>query len=293
MLDWLSKMWAQHARRAVSRPRPARLTRHKLGFDLLEQRELLAGDVTVAVSGAGDLQVTGDAAGNGIAIYRGQQAGQFVVARTDGSTLINGSTAPFVATGVTHDFNIDLGDGNNLLNMFNDVVPNDLIIGSVINTGNNIDNLSNVRVGGVLTVSGGDGNDQLNMFGVTVAGAVAVNQGNGNDAFRSSISNLQSTLTVTMGNGHDVVQTFGTVVGGATQVTLGNGDNDHVDLGFSRFKSSVNVNLGTGDRNSLSVLFNRFDTGITATVTGTNAVLVNHFNKLGGPVSFVGFAKTY
>jgi hypothetical protein len=293
MLDRLLKKWAEHARRAVSSPRSKRPARHKLGFDLLEQRELLAGDVTVAVTGAGDLQVTGDAAGHGVAITRGHNAGQFVIARTDGSTLINGSAAPFTASGVMHNFNIDLGAGKNSLNLVNDVVPNDLVIGSLADTGSNIDNLTDVRVGGALTVTGGDGNNQLNMFGLSVTGAVNATEGNGNDAVRDALSNLQGTLAVTMGNGHDSVLTAGTVVGGATQVTVGNGDNDNVNFGLSRFKSSVNVNLGTGRNDSMTVLFNRFDTGVTATATGTNAVLVNHFNKFGGTQSFVGFSRTF
>ena len=82
------------------------------GIEPLEQRRMMAGDVTASLSGA-DLVVNGDNSGNEVVIRATEQAGQFVVEGLNGTT-INGQQSATIS-GVTDDLRIDLRNGDNVL----------------------------------------------------------------------------------------------------------------------------------------------------------------------------------
>src|SRR5690348_6679077 len=80
------------------------------GFERLENRALLAGNVTAAVV-AGTLNLTGDASGNALLVV--QTASNTWRVQGLGTTINGGNTA-FLASGVT-DITADLMDGNNFI----------------------------------------------------------------------------------------------------------------------------------------------------------------------------------
>jgi hypothetical protein len=87
----------------------------KLGFQQLESRMLMSGDVTVAVQ-HGALVVTGDNNDNQIEIHQVADGQYEVVGETTGfygTTTVNGQLAPQTFSGVTGDFKIDLKGGYN------------------------------------------------------------------------------------------------------------------------------------------------------------------------------------
>ncbi|MCA9238955.1 MAG: hypothetical protein KDA37_02095, partial [Planctomycetales bacterium] len=88
-------------------------------FETLEQKQLLAGDVTYEVVN-GNLHLLGDAESNEIVITAGDIEGSYLVQGLNGTTISpadggDGSAAPvsgFVVEGVTRNVRIDLGDGD-------------------------------------------------------------------------------------------------------------------------------------------------------------------------------------
>src|SRR3990170_3444629 len=85
-------------------------------FELLEQRQLLAGDVLVNVVD-GILMVRGDALDNKIMIAAGAEAGDFVVTGLDGTTVHEDGQTPGAEVTVTgvHSAKVGLGAGNDLV----------------------------------------------------------------------------------------------------------------------------------------------------------------------------------
>ena len=122
------------------------------GFEALEERVLLAGNVTVAFNAAGDLVITGDAAANDIEIVDNDADGSY--------TIVSGANA----TNVTFSAAVIAADDANA---------------GVVGTG--------VMAGDNLIVNLGKGNDYLGVFGSGVAGDlaaganVAIDMGAGND----------------------------------------------------------------------------------------------------------------
>src|SRR5215510_1169216 len=109
----------------------------KVGFESLESRQLMAGNVSVSVS-LGDLVVTGDAQDNALQIIQARQngvptPGRYWIAPTNG-TLINGQASGRYVNNVFHDMRINLGAGKDSLTLSdgsddaNFIVPNDLVI---------------------------------------------------------------------------------------------------------------------------------------------------------------------
>src|SRR5262245_42124650 len=70
-----------------------------------------AGNVTASVNGSGVLVIKGDTADNGIHIVPAG-AGAYEISASDANTTINGQPVAFVASGVTGDVKISMGDGN-------------------------------------------------------------------------------------------------------------------------------------------------------------------------------------
>src|SRR5262245_52079562 len=98
------------------------LTSRKLGLEQFESRQLLAGNVMVSVS-SGDLFLTGDAAANGVQISQARDSqgnpipGSYLIsgqAAGNAATTINGHQGAIVS-GITHDVQINLGAGDDLL----------------------------------------------------------------------------------------------------------------------------------------------------------------------------------
>src|SRR5262245_44937051 len=131
--------------RAVSnRPR-----QRCLGLEQLESRVVLDGNVGAFVSG-GNLHILGDSADNQIMISQSSLR-SFTVSSRDGTTTINGQTGDRTFTGVRNGLNVNLGDGNNLVE----------IAGASGNA---------VTVSRRLNINAGSGDDQVLLTNVRASG---------------------------------------------------------------------------------------------------------------------------
>src|SRR5262245_24477008 len=89
-------------------------TKRRLGFQQLETRECMAGDVHATYVG-GTLTLTGDGADNRLSVA--WNGSGYVVAGI--GTTINHSNQPFTSGPITRDLIIDLGGGNDYLVLAN------------------------------------------------------------------------------------------------------------------------------------------------------------------------------
>src|SRR5436190_16531346 len=117
-----------------------------------ESRSMLAGDVLAALV-AGNLQITGDASDNNIAVQQ-LAGGNWQVSGI--GTTINGAAANFATAGV-NSISINLNGGNDTLNL---------------HTGS---------VAGAVSVIAAAGNDNLTVADLSVTGALTVDAGTGAD----------------------------------------------------------------------------------------------------------------
>jgi hypothetical protein len=151
----------------MTRPFSRRRTPRRLALEALESRALLAGDVSVDVVG-GTLRLRGDEECNGVLIAQLGEGRYAVVGfEHDGAaTTINGSAEPLVVRGVRHNFDIDLGGGDDLLGIGNDVellagLADELGFGDALLADAEVPELPDqrLRVPGTLIVRTKDGED--------------------------------------------------------------------------------------------------------------------------------------
>jgi hypothetical protein len=134
----------------------------RLQIESLENRQLLAGDVSVSVV-AGQLFITGDSLVNDIELSSTGVAGQFRIASgTFSPTTINGGAGPLIVGGVTSHAFINLGDGNNQLIVNSNpaamAFPGNLRIDMTAGWDNlQVRGANNVSVAGLAEVNSGDG----------------------------------------------------------------------------------------------------------------------------------------
>jgi hypothetical protein len=125
----------------------------------LERRNLLAGDVAVAVDD-GDLLITGDDADNQIMIVQTGDE-EYTVTGLDG-TLINGEDE-YVAEGVDDDVHIEMGDGDDAVEIVETEVPDDLNVS--LGSGDDALSVQLVTVNDDMEVDGGGGDDAVRVAG--------------------------------------------------------------------------------------------------------------------------------
>src|SRR5262245_32472008 len=218
----------------------------KVGFESLEGRQMMAGNVLVSVSN-GDLIVTGDTQENQIQIIQARQngvptAGRYWIAPQNG-TLINGQASGQYVNNVTRDMRINLGDANDRLTLSdgssnsNFIVPRDLIIDMA--GGADVVNVNKISVRDDATITTGDGNDSVTFKGSV--GAVSGVDGGANDLFIDTgarpdnvlLQNVfvRRNLTINTGidNFSDIVDVYFTSVGHDTNISTGDGG-DIVDI---------------------------------------------------------------
>ncbi len=190
------------------------------GVEVLEGREVPAGDVTATLFGT-TLTVRGDSADNIVSISN--DGLNYTVAGT--ATTINGDTNPatfsaasiatitFIGTAGNNSLGIDGargirinitgGDGNEITSLSNSTFSVLTFLG---NGGNDSLTASGVN-GTTLTFTGGDGNDAVTLDLATIRTATFTGN-DGNDrmtATNSAINTTFSRLTFTGGNGNDTL----------------------------------------------------------------------------------------
>jgi hypothetical protein len=246
----------------------------KLSFQNLESRQLMAGNVAVSVTAAGDLLVQGDTAGNDIAIFQSVTQGQadpgrFFVGGLNGTT-INGSASGSYFEGVNHDMVINLGEGSDHVNLGDGVsdfhfnVPNDLRIN--MGSGNNGVAINGITVRDDATITAGSGLDTVDVHGARIGVAGGVDGG-------------LNDFTISTGNGTDVVRmrnffarhNLNINAGGLTDL-----GRDLVDLAIGDVGNDINISTGGGRDRVL-----------------TDTVGANHLNvNTGADIDTVGIRNT-
>lgn len=252
--------------------KPRRNSWRKARIESLEARQMLAGDVLVAVAG-GNLVVTGDDLDNQIAIYSWAEPGQFVVVGLNGTnvSMANGNGSPpgegggeglvapenaVVVNGVRRGARIRMGDGDDLV-VINDARFN----GNVsIATGEGDDT---VRIG--VPVPGPNGppiaeGDELptepdaspdvsvGNVSVGIRGSLRIRTGAGGDTVRVDNANIGRNLAVVTGGGDDSVSLGHRPAAdpGAEGETEGVPHGDGPDASL-RVRGRVHVRLGEGN----------------------------------------------
>jgi hypothetical protein len=183
-----------------------------------------------AVVQDGNLTITGNAAPNEIAIYAGDNPGEILIAGAtttgdaSGNTVVNGSHAPVLLTGVTGNIAVNLAGGD------------DRVV------------VTNVNLAGNLDVNLGTGDDELVIRGDTPTQADI--DLNGTRVLTYDAVNIQGALRVTGAAGDDAFTLANAAVKGNLLLSAGNGDDRLVvqgQLANNQIGGSVFANMGYGD----------------------------------------------
>lgn len=260
--------------------------RRRLGLETLEDKRLLAGDVSVTVV-EGNLLVRGDEASNGVAITSGDAASEYVVVGLpvgDAATSINGTFERVVVTGVSGGIRMGLGRGDDVFNLFQANVRGYVSVATGL--GNDHVNIGgpqtqvsdmNTVIQGRLLVDLGEGNDSLRIGGSEVEQGLEAHGGMGNDDVAIRASRLGGVSSIGTGAGYDEVTVGGTH---AEFLRVQTGDDaDQVALVDSAF-SGVGVNLGQGS-DELVLAGVRAETGYFQGGPGHDALRLNGLNQFG------------
>jgi hypothetical protein len=196
-------------------------------FESLEDRRLLAGDVTARIVN-GDLEIRGDNADNGITITAGATAGSVVITGINAggaATNVNGTANGAVTlSGLTDDFKIKMRGGNDSVTITGPLsVPDDAEIEG--GDGNDTFTISNLTIGDSLEMELGDGDDTATLTSVTVSDDDAeIEASRGTDNV-TIINSIFEELEVEMGRGNDNLNISGTTVHDETELEGGRGSN--------------------------------------------------------------------
>lgn len=215
-------------------------------YQILEPRKLLAGDVTVTVDGSA-LRVLGDADANQIQII-GRRDGSAVVSGLDGTT-INGGTAEFSADAGLRTTQIELGDGNDEVEIRGLVLQNALTVRT--GSGDDSTDIQFIDVRGI-EVSGDDGNDVLQLDNVFSRRSIFIRGGDGDDTVAIGAMAAQRDALIDTGNGNDTLAVERLGIKETLSLLLGNGD-DQALIAGETYAYRGNIVLGAGD-DSLSIL---------------------------------------
>jgi hypothetical protein len=258
--------------------------RRHLFLECLEDRQLLAGNVSAALD-AGALVVTGDDVGNNLVISAGPNAGEVTVSggkiagQAASETTVNGSLAPVTLPGFGGEIRLqlqggddqvlitnlrmegsleaDLGAGDDTLSIQSNG-PNDTDV--VLNDGSSIV-FGAVRTGVFIAVDGGDGDDSLAIRNLKANGYLAFTGGAGDDNFEqvgknAALNRLGGSLTLNMGGGADDISIQRLRIPGELIVNDDSGGKAHVQIDSVTVSGNATINtpnstdditLGTAD----------------------------------------------
>jgi hypothetical protein len=244
----------------------------RLGFEGLERRELLTGNVNAGLDVNGNLVLSGDLSANAVVVYRGAfgrmfvQGGRITANDANTRTTVNGQF-----TGVGFDtsggITLNMSDGNDKVLITNfDIqgnitgfcgVGNDTVAlqsssaGAVSFTTNDLSAVpyGKVSVSGLVNINGGDGNDVISLSDATIGGAFTFTGGNGNDQYIDTGSShtantIGGTVTLTMGSGDDTIAMTRRAIGGYLNIDDGDAlTKSTVQLVSTRVNLDVTMNL--------------------------------------------------
>lgn len=199
-----------------------------LNFQSLENRNLMAGDVAVAVNQA-TIAITGDAAANFIEIS--EVAPNVLRIQGTFGTSVNGQNFVDVKSRGFGDVSVDLGGGNDRLSV------HDVDLTYLANQGNWLVNL-------------GSGRNTASFHNVHLPENLLVNfdkrAADGIDTVRVEQSGIGGSVQMNLGAGNDFVEVSETAIGHDLTIN-GGADDDIVSVGFSEIKGRFTLNLGDGN----------------------------------------------
>jgi large repetitive protein len=208
-------------------------------MERLESRQLMAGDVMVALEGS-LLKVNGDNLDNQIAITR-NTAGDVVVSGQTG-TLVNGMASFRLVRPSINAVEIRMEGGNDVVSLRNLQVANDMFI----DLGSGNDRLTTPAttpntVGANLAIYGSEGNDIVQLNRVTVREDLFVDGGLGTLQASLVDSVIDKTATMVADDLADVITFRNTRVGLDVNIET-KGGSDQVNLtDLSAFQLAVNT----------------------------------------------------
>lgn len=235
----------------------------RLGVQSLESRGMLAGDVALAI-GAGNVTLTGDASGNEITITS-LGGGTYEIAG-QGGTTINGGVTPlqFDSSQLIYNLTLNLKGGDDIVT---------------------IDGGTGDSLPGLLSVGGGDGDNEINIVGgLSITGKLAVVNGFGEDtvviddvsAGSISITNGKGGSHVTIG---DVSTTADITVNALADGGAGN------DIALDNVSArAVSVSYG-GTSGPSTMTFDNMNVLTNLTLLNTGGTVVA---DLGGTANTIG-----
>jgi hypothetical protein len=222
-----------------------------LGFESLEDRRVLAGDVTGTVTGGGDLLLTGDANANGIELRGTGTAGEVSVTgfTQGGSATTVNSTSSVTFTGVTRHIRVDIGNGADEVRVYGLTVEHELDING--GAGNDVVRIGadpladNVIVDGLLTVEGESENDTVYIWDVSSGGS-SFQLGAGNDILNCNYLTTTGSNNWAGGDDGDTLSIAGSAIA-AVALTGGSGP-DTLAVDFCNLTGSIpTINGNTGN----------------------------------------------
>jgi hypothetical protein len=250
--------------------------RRRLALETLEDRSLLAGNVTASMAGS-KLVIHGDGEANHIVLSFDRATQRFHVSGqpiAGGATTVNGSATPPAGFPRVRQIQVLLGDGDDTLEVLNpgaaDVViaqyfsidmgagDDTVVFGRVGNApGGAAPLASKVRTGAGLNVQTGAGDDQIQIANLEVGGALLIGTGAGDDAVQfvneftpaaGSPTTLFPTrvrnqVSVHLGEGDDVLSLRNLTAGGMIRVYDVSGIAD-IDLYNARFSGKIDIDTG-------------------------------------------------
>jgi hypothetical protein len=241
--------------------RTQKTRKQRIGFETLENRSMLAGNVAAAVN-SGFLNICGDSKGDQFVVHQ-LQTGDWVVAGLNGTKINGQKTATFSEV---FSINIKTLGGNDVVGVAGGILPGPLCIDT--GAGNDIVGLAALQVGSV-NVSTGAGNDALVVAGLKTSsentetptispsfegsssGSVNLDAGDGtNIVLLAGITT--SNLSLCTGKGSDFIGIAGVCVDECLSVSTGSGTDmlGVIDssAGFAKFYSGGQKSdiLGTG-----------------------------------------------
>jgi hypothetical protein len=263
----------------------SRVRQKSRGFESLEARAMMAGDVTITQVGT-VLNITGDAAANILTIEPGPGG---AVRVTGTGTTLNTAPGPNDYFGIT-DIVANLGAGADQITVQDlgalvnltingeadaDIITVDSVgVSSVttLNGGTGSDTINFIDSTAVtLTVTGDAGVDTINLTNSTVT-TLSVSGGLDNDDINiTGLTNtVASTLTISGDDGNDTIDFLNAVGTLASPLTInGNAGNDTLRVNNATL-ATLNINGGAGDDTIIAGI--DFQPNIT-TVAGQNAAI--------------------
>jgi FKBP-type peptidyl-prolyl cis-trans isomerase len=248
--------------------RKRRIKRTNFGYQPLESRQLLAGDVSVSLD-VDNLQISGDSAANEIRLS-GTPDGRLQVIAVTGTT-INGGTTAFDVGVAVRNVTISLGDGNDRLTIENlvstGILSIDLGAGDdnsqirdinvrVLNVngqaGNEVMQFHNTFSLGNITLEGQAGDDTFSITAMATSRGLVLDSGAGADTIGVDDLGVRDNLILLTGEGNDQIFMTGQIYAHKALIELGDG-NDTLSITpqtsqtTAEFRKRLNIQAGDGD----------------------------------------------